>query len=270
MDASQIRAHCAQGEVLDYEARLSLELGRSPALSSRGPLLGCIQSRAFAVKGLEAQMAVDCPTMHPHSFIRRLSPFEAARSALSIKPDMRDAIDWSEQMVSVARARDRASFMRIYDHFMPRVCMYLRGMGSTEVVAEELAQEALLRLWRQAERYDPSRGAVSTWLFRIARNLHLDRVRHEPRWVDVQSDFEILVDDTAAVHKPTEDYAEYAELRRCIMQLPALQARLIRMSYLESKSHGEIAGELSMPLGTVKSTLRRAFAKLQSAMGGTR
>lgn len=205
--------------------------------------------------------------MYSHAHTGSLSPFEVTRSALSIKPDMKEPMHWSAEMASVARVRDRNSFMRIYDHFMPRVCMYLKGMGSSEAVAEELAQEALFRLWQQAERYDPARGAVSTWLFRIARNLHIDRNRREPEWVTAEDDIDrLLDDDVAGGWKPTEAYAESAELRHCIEQLPALQGRLIRMSYFESKSHGEIASELSMPLGTVKSTLRRAFSRLQAAM----
>ena len=206
--------------------------------------------------------------MYPHPHTGSLSPFEVTRSALSIKPDMKEPKQWSAEMASVARLRERNSFMRIYDHFMPRVCMYLKGMGSPEAVAEELAQEALFRLWQQAERYDPARGAVSTWLFRIARNLHIDRNRREPGWVTAEDDIDrLLDDDVATASRPTETYAESVELHHCIEQLPALQGRLIRMSYFESKSHGEIASELSMPLGTVKSTLRRAFSRLQAAMG---
>ena len=65
-------------------------------------------------------------------------------------------------MSAVASARDRDSFMRIYDHFMPRLCVYLRGLGTPPAVAEELAQESLLRLWQNAASYDPRRSAVST------------------------------------------------------------------------------------------------------------
>lgn len=172
-------------------------------------------------------------------------------------------------MSAVARLRDRASFMRIYDHFMPRLCLYLRGLGSPPPVAEELAQEALLRLWQRASVYDPQQGAVSTWLFRIARNLHIDRVRREPEWVQILEDAAGGIDDALALPSTsTEDYAEHAHLHRRIEDLPAVQARLLRMSYLEAKSHQDIADELKMPLGTVKSHLRRAFLRLQGHVRG--
>ncbi|HMM23201.1 MULTISPECIES: sigma-70 family RNA polymerase sigma factor [Pseudoxanthomonas] len=172
-------------------------------------------------------------------------------------------------MLSVARARDRAAFMRLYDHFMPRLCLYLRGLGSPEAVAEELAQEALLRLWQRAAMYDPQQGAVSTWLFRIGRNLHIDRIRREPGWVQVLEEAAPASDEELArPFTSAEDYAEHVHLQRRIEDLPAVQARLMRMSYFEAKSHQEIADELQMPLGTVKSHLRRAFLRLQGQVRG--
>ncbi|WP_312767954.1 sigma-70 family RNA polymerase sigma factor [Pseudoxanthomonas mexicana] len=172
-------------------------------------------------------------------------------------------------MLAVARARDRAAFMRLYDHFMPRLCLYLRGLGSPEAVAEELAQEALLRLWQRAAMYDPQQGAVSTWLFRIGRNLHIDRIRREPGWVQVLEEAAPASDEELArPFTSAEDYAEHVHLQRRIEDLPAVQAWLMRMSYFEAKSHQEIADELQMPLGTVKSHLRRAFLRLQGQVRG--
>jgi RNA polymerase sigma factor (sigma-70 family) len=198
------------------------------------------------------------------------SPFEAARTVSSHVPPARDIPDWSGEMTAVSRSRDHGSFMRIYDHFMPRLCLYLRGLGSTEAIAEELAQEALLRLWQRAERYDPERSSLCTWLFRIGRNLHIDRVRREHGW----SHTLLVVDQVLAEDGPSgssaEDYADHVHLKRRIDELSAIQARLVRMSYFEAKTHHEIAEELDLPLGTVKSHLRRAFLKLQSQLGEPR
>ena len=205
----------------------------------------------------------------PTDFIRRPRPLRAASPVSTPTPLTRDAHDWTADMLSVARARDRAAFMRLYDHFMPRLCLYLRGLGSPEAVAEELAQEALLRLWQRAAMYDPQQGAVSTWLFRIGRNLHIDRIRREPGWVQVLEDAALASDEELArPFTSAEDYAEHVHLQRRIEDLPAVQARLMRMSYFEAKSHQEIADELQMPLGTVKSHLRRAFLRLQGQVRG--
>lgn len=175
--------------------------------------------------------------------------------------------DWTTQMEAVARCRDRDSFMRIYDHFAPRVRRYLLGMGVGSGMAEELTQEALLRVWQRAHQYDAGRSSLGTWLFRIARNLHIDRIRNEPGWYHAQQYVDELdgnVDDTRPAG--TETYAEEANLRKAVQQLPDIQARLIHMSYFEAKSQQAIADELDMPLGTVKSRLRRAFLTLQTEL----
>lgn len=181
-----------------------------------------------------------------------------------MSPEARNAEFWAHEMAAVAGSGDRASFMRIYDHFQPRVTRYLVGLGAAHAVAEDLAQEALLRLWQRADSYDAARSSVGTWLFRIARNLHIDRVRREPHWVDAQD----ALDSLDAPQHPegssaAEASAAHADLRERVDKLPAVQARLIRMSYFEGKTHLEIAEELTMPLGTVKSHLRRALLKLQ-------
>lgn len=174
---------------------------------------------------------------------------------------------WALQMSAVAVQRDRASFMRIYDFFAPRLRRYLRNLGVAEHLAEELVQDALLTLWRKAALFDPARASLSTWLFRISRNLYIDHVRREPHWTPVQEGMDRmdLLESDRGDSQP-ESFTDYDTLNHAIDRLPPVQAKLVRMSYLEAKSHGEISRELDMPLGTVKSSLRRAFAKLQASM----
>lgn len=209
--------------------------------------------------------------MRSGSSVESLSSFEAARSMSSVLSQPNDAFHWAQEMSAVARRRDRDSFMRIYDHFVPRVLRYLRGLGCAPSIAEELAQEALLRVWQRAASYDSGRSNLSTWLFRIARNLHIDRVRKEQHWTKVQDGLDNLDGNDAELaavrdHAPSpEAFTEHTHLQRSVDRLPAVQARLIRMSYYEAKTHQEISDELGMPLGTVKSHLRRAFLKLQIA-----
>lgn len=194
--------------------------------------------------------------------------FDSARTVSSSQQPSSEPTNWADDMDSVARLRDRDCFMRIYDYFMPRLCVYLRGLGAPDAVAEEMAQECLLRLWLRAAEYDAAQGALSTWLYRIARNLQIDRIRRERSWMQVQA----AVEDAAAVdvieRSSAEQFADQARLRQRINELPAVQARLVRMSYFEAKSHSEIAQALGMPLGTVKSHLRRAFLQLQAKVGG--
>ncbi len=178
-----------------------------------------------------------------------------------------DALYWSTQMAAVSLQRDRASFMRIYDHFAPRLQRYLRNLGVPDSMADELVQEALLTLWRKAAMFDPARASLSTWLYRVARNLYIDHVRKEPHWLPVQDGLDRLdLAESDRHDSQPESSVDQDILKQAIDRLPPVQAKLVRMCYLESKSHSEISIELDMPLGSVKSSLRRAFAKLQGSM----
>lgn len=199
-------------------------------------------------------------------------PLEAKRSvATSRNTVVSDAGYWAEQMVAVSVQRDRASFMRIYDHFAPRLQRYLLGLGVADNVADELVQESLLRLWRKAELFDPKRASVNTWLFRIGRNLFIDHVRREPQWLDLQHGIDRLdAHEWARTDTQPDAMADHDTLKKAIDQLPPMQAKLVRMCYLEAKSHREISEELTLPLGSVKSSLRRAFGKLQVSLRSQR
>lgn len=205
--------------------------------------------------------------MPSHTINMKVTLLRAQRSLFPpANPSSPDAAFWASQMAAVAADRDMDCFMRIYDHFAPRLQRYLLGRGVPAARAEELVQETMLRLWRRAELFDPARASLATWLFRVARNLHLDSLRGEPLWLPMDEAFEGLEAEDA--QPGAEASVDHAGLQAAIDSLPAVQARLIRMSYFEAKSHSEIARELSMPLGSVKSALRRAFARLQAGLGG--
>jgi len=201
-----------------------------------------------------------------------VTPFRARRSVpAAVNNAVPDARFWSTQMAAVSTQRDRASFMRIFDHFAPRLQRYLRNLGVPEAIADELMQEALLTLWRKAAMFDPARASLATWLFRVARNLYIDHVRREPHWLPIQEGLDQLDHlESGRLDSQPESSFDQDLLKQAIDHLPPVQAKLVRMCYLESKSHSEIARELDMPLGSVKSSLRRSFAKLQGSMRGPR
>jgi RNA polymerase sigma-70 factor (ECF subfamily) len=210
--------------------------------------------------------------MGANQTVAEVAPFRAKRAVpSSVSNAAPDAQYWSTQMAAVSAQRDRASFMSIYDHFAPRLQRYLRNLGVPESMADELVQEALLTLWRKAAMFDPARASLSTWLYRVARNLYIDHVRKEPHWLPIQDGLDRLdhVESDRRISQP-EAFFDQDLLKQAIDRLPPVQAKLVRMCYLESKSHSEIAGELDMPLGTVKSSLRRSFAKLQGSMRAPR
>lgn len=204
--------------------------------------------------------------------VAEVAPFRAKRSVPSSATNAApDAQYWSTQMLAVSVQRDRISFMRIYDYFAPRLQRYLRNLGVPESMADELVQEALLTLWRKAAMFDPARASLSTWLYRVARNLYIDHVRKEPHWLPIQDGLDRLdLAESDRSDSQPESSFDQELLKQAIDRLPSVQAKLVRMCYLESKSHSEISRELEMPLGTVKSSLRRSFVKLQGSMRAAR
>lgn len=172
-------------------------------------------------------------------------------------------LQWNHCLTAVAKTKDKALFMTFYDHFAPRLTSWLLGLCKDPSLAEELAQEALLTVWRKADQYDADKAAASTWVFRIGRNLYLDHTRRQK------------VRDRAAVIMMDEDEPETPEinadaerLQQAIKALPVQQAQVLYKSYFEGKSHQEIASDMDLPLGSVKSSLRLAFQKLCQVLRG--
>jgi RNA polymerase sigma-70 factor (ECF subfamily) len=176
-----------------------------------------------------------------------------------------EALEMDALLRRVAECRDRAAFATLFGHFAPRIKAYLLRLGAPAAAAEDLAQEAMLSLWRKAHLFDPAKASAATWLFTIARNLRIDALRREKR---PEIDPEDLMPDAG----PDADDAIALQdgegrLRLALKTLPPDQIAVIELSYFADKPHSQIAGELGIPLGTVKSRLRLAMARLKQAMG---
>lgn len=167
----------------------------------------------------------------------------------------------------VAETRDRAAFAALFNHFAPRVKAYLRRLGAAEQQAEDLAQEAMLLVWRKAERFDAGRAAASTWVFTIARNLRIDAIRRDPKGRMLSSD-EVPDQEDDGPGAETELLVRERDsrLHEALDALPPEQARLVRLAFLDDTPHSQIERLVGIPLGTVKSRLRAAMQRLRAAM----
>ena len=167
---------------------------------------------------------------------------------------------------AVARGRDRAAFADLFRHFAPRVKSYLLRQGADDGTAEEVMQEALLMVWRRAETYDRRQATVSTWLFTIARNKRIDRIRREKRPEFDPTD-PLLVPEPEAPPDQAHDAGQAEDrLRAALATLPPEQAELVRTAFFQDLSHRDIATARNLPLGTVKSRIRLALEKLRKAL----
>jgi len=167
---------------------------------------------------------------------------------------------------AVGERRDIESYETLFRHFAPRVKSYMARTGGDSQLAEELMQETMIAVWNKADRFDPSKGAVSTWIFTIARNLRIDAFRREKRADFDPSDPAFVPDDVAPADAEHDARETSDQLHRAIAALPDEQAALLKLSFFEDHSHSAIATRLNLPLGTVKSRMRLAFDKLRAAL----
>ena len=185
-------------------------------------------------------------------------------TSMALKPDQAEQKqDFRQILVELAKSRDKKLFMQLYDYFAPRLKSFLVRKGANEELAEELVQEALLSVWRKTSSYDPDKATASTWIFRIARNLWIDRLRKEKP--DMLSPLNSYPE---AGYTPSLAVCDSGRLKEAMDALPQQQAQLVYKVYYEGKSHREIAEDMDMPIGSVKSGLRLAFDKLRVRIGG--
>jgi RNA polymerase sigma-70 factor, ECF subfamily len=171
---------------------------------------------------------------------------------------------------AIGERRDQTSFITLFDYYAPRVKAYLRRLGTVDSLAEELAQDVMLTVWRKADTYDATKAGVGTWIFTIARNLRIDAVRRQRR-PQLDAEDPLLVPDPAPLpDRAVEIVREQTDVQAALQTLPEEQAKIVTMAFYDGKSHGEIATELALPLGTVKSRMRLAFQRVRGMLGDYR
>ncbi|MEQ1520685.1 MAG: sigma-70 family RNA polymerase sigma factor [Aestuariivirga sp.] len=174
--------------------------------------------------------------------------------------------DFAALLFRVASARDRAAFAVIFDHFAPRVKSFMMRKGASAEVAEDLVQDTMIAVWTKAALYVSERGAASTWIFTIARNLRIDRLRRESSafFTDLE-DFDAPSDDVPGddvLNRSQED----SHVARALAQIPPEQRELLILSYVEDVPQSMIAERLKLPLGTVKSRMRLAYRRMRKLL----
>lgn len=190
-------------------------------------------------------------------------------AALRTRTATSDALDREAQadlVEAVARDRDKDAFARLFTYFAPRVKAYLLRLGTDDAHAEELAQEVMIAVWRKAHTFDRRQAAVSTWLFRIARNRRIDAARRAGKPELDPYDPSLLPEPETAPDDQVSAAEREAAVRAAIAELPPEQLELLELAFFNGLSHAEIAEARGLPLGTVKSRLRLAFQKLRGKL----
>ena len=167
----------------------------------------------------------------------------------------------------VAVSQDKAAFKELFTHFAPRIKGFFQGQGSSSDKADEVVQEAMVNVWRKSHLFDPTKAKASTWIFTVARNARIDLLRKENRPEPDFTDPSFFTDNEPQPDEIYERDDEAQRLQVVLAQLPEEQSTVLRLAFFEQKAHAEIAEELGLPLGTVKSRIRLAFKRLRKELG---
>lgn len=164
-------------------------------------------------------------------------------------------------------AGDEDAVAELYDRFGSLVYKVARQLLPTQAEADDAIQEIFVRLWQTADRYDPRRAKLVTWVMLIARRHLIDRLRRKA----VRPDFSVLdgdyteSDSAVAPDGPALDDERNKRLLARVAELPELQRLVIERAYLHGFTLREVSEQIDAPLGTVKSALSRGLARLRES-----
>ena len=159
----------------------------------------------------------------------------------------------------VAKERNKIEFSEIFDFIAPKINAYYLKNNLSLDQAEELTQEVLSTIWLKAELFNPEKSKFITWSFTIARNKKIDFYRKNKKNDINEED----IRDFLYENNKSDDYEIESTIKNITQELDENQKKLIKMSFFEQKSHKNIAAELEIPLGTVKSRIRATLNKMQ-------
>ncbi|NVK74992.1 MAG: sigma-70 family RNA polymerase sigma factor [Oceanospirillaceae bacterium] len=182
--------------------------------------------------------------------------------AIQTEPDEKRLAD----IFAIAKKRDQEALVRLFDHYVPKVRAFcLAAQPGANLMADDIAQEVMIRIWNKAHTYKPESASLNTWVFTLARNARIDYLRKNSRHqsdIDPEYLWQNVVDENADPFKDAQQKRDQERIQQGLDKLPADQKQVLAKVYLEGKTHKEAAEELSLPLGTIKSRVRLALHKL--------
>ncbi len=190
---------------------------------------------------------------------------------MTTPPHLRVVDDDSDEALLVGTASgDQEAFARLYDRFAPRVFGLVRKVVRDPGLSQDTMQEVMTELWRTSPRFDPNKGNAVSWILTLAHRRAVDAVRREQSARD-RADVVGRREDAA---RPFDDVSEavtmadeHSQIRRALDALTDLQRQAIELAYFEGMTYREVAENLGVPLGTIKTRMRDGMIRLRDTMG---
>ncbi|GHE81407.1 RNA polymerase sigma factor ECF family 11 [Thalassotalea profundi] len=169
----------------------------------------------------------------------------------------------------VATTRDKKAFTQLFQFFAPKIQRIAYGKFQNETQACEVVQETMSNVWRKAHLFDASKGAATTWVYTVMRNVTFDMLRKIKgnREDNLSDDIWPLAEQSISNEECFDDHLENSQLLSVIDTLPEAQKQIVKGFYFMEMSQEQLATHLNLPLGTIKSRLRLALAKLKVQLG---
>jgi RNA polymerase sigma-70 factor (ECF subfamily) len=192
-----------------------------------------------------------------------------AKPGMAVGMDDADA-DGTEELTGLLRrvaGGDRAAFGRLYDLQSPRLYGVALRITRQPSLAADAVHDAMLQVWRNAGRFEVGRGAAEAWLVSLVRYRALDIARRRGRDAP-EEEIPVRTDDSPDPLAALASRRDAAALHDCLARLEAERRKLLLLAFVDGLSHSEVAERLNMPLGTVKSWIRRSLLALRQCLEG--
>jgi len=180
-----------------------------------------------------------------------------------------DHAQLNEWLKKVAESRCKVSFTHLFRFFAPKIQGISRNKFPNQAQAQEVVQETMTNVWRKAHLFNPDKGAATTWVYTVMRNVTFDLLRKikSNREDNLSDDIWPVVESETSHDDDYEDHLQNKQLLNGINTLPEAQQAVVKGFYLMEMSQEQLANHLNLPLGTIKSRLRLALAKLKGQLG---
>ncbi|MCY4043929.1 MAG: sigma-70 family RNA polymerase sigma factor [Cellvibrionales bacterium] len=174
-------------------------------------------------------------------------------------------------LAAIANSQDEIAFSCLFDRYAPKIKAFCLAKSPGSItMADELVQEVMVKIWQKAHLYHPELASPSTWIFTLARNTRVDFFRKQHRHqtdITAEDIYDDLIDETQDLFIAAHQKQQQKHIQQAMSHLSLDQTEVIAKVYMEGKSHSQVADELQLPLGTVKSRIRLALSKLGLSLG---